>query len=47
VSQYRLAEISPHLMTNAWVIEQFGLAKTAIDDTLRQITVTPFCLSSS
>ncbi|MGC8710918.1 MAG: RNA 3'-terminal phosphate cyclase [Leptodesmis sp.] len=34
-------------MTNAWVIEQFGLARTAIDDTLRQITVTPFCLSPS
>jgi RNA 3'-terminal phosphate cyclase (ATP) len=30
VSQYRVAEISQHLVTNAWIIEQFGLAKTAI-----------------
>ncbi len=41
VSQYRVAQISTHLMTNAWVIEQFGLAKTTIDDNLQQITVTP------
>jgi len=26
-SQYRSAGISTHLTTNAWVIEQFGLAK--------------------
>ena len=39
-SQYRSAGISTHLTTNAWVIEQFGLAKTVINvDKL--ITVTP------
>lgn len=35
MSQYRVAEISTHLMTNAWVIEQFGLAKIAIDENLQ------------
>ncbi|MBD1997848.1 RNA 3'-phosphate cyclase [Leptolyngbya sp. FACHB-541] len=40
-SQYRVAEISTHLITNAWVIEQFGLAKVAIDSSTRLVTVTP------
>ncbi len=39
-SQYRSAGISTHLTTNAWVIEQFGLAKTVINVD-KIITVTP------
>lgn len=42
MSQYRVAEISTHLITNAWVIEQFGLAKTAIDENTQLVTVTPW-----
>lgn len=40
-SSYRVAEISTHLTTNAWTIAQFGLAKTAIDEAERLITITP------
>lgn len=40
-SQYRVTEISTHLLTNAWVIEQFGLAKVAIDQSTQLVTVTP------
>lgn len=40
-SQYRVAEISTHLTTNAWVIEQFGLANIAIDQNTQLVTVTP------
>lgn len=40
-SQYRVAQIEQHLTTNAWAIEQFGLAKTAIDETEQHIVVTP------
>ena len=40
-SQYRVAEVSTHLITNAWVIEQFGLAKTTIDSANKYIIVTP------
>ncbi|MBD1825106.1 RNA 3'-phosphate cyclase [Cyanobacteria bacterium FACHB-DQ100] len=40
-SQYRAAQISLHLSTNAWAIEQFGLAKISIDQTEHQITVVP------
>lgn len=32
-SQYRVAEISTHLITNAWVIdEQFGRARVTVDE---------------
>jgi RNA 3'-terminal phosphate cyclase (ATP) len=31
-SQYRVAEVTLHLTTNAWVIQQFGLARVDIDD---------------
>jgi RNA 3'-terminal phosphate cyclase (ATP) len=31
-SQYRVAEVTSHLTTNAWVIEQFGLARVVIGD---------------
>lgn len=40
-SQYRATEISTHLITNAWVIEQFGLASTTIDSSTQLVTVTP------
>jgi RNA 3'-terminal phosphate cyclase (ATP) len=40
-SQYQAAEISLHLTTNAWVIEQFGLARTEINQDARLVTVTP------
>jgi RNA 3'-terminal phosphate cyclase (ATP) len=30
-SQYRVGEVTLHLTTNAWVIEQFGLARVDID----------------
>jgi RNA 3'-terminal phosphate cyclase (ATP) len=40
-SQYRVVEISTHLVTNAGVIEQFKLAKIAIDKSTHSVTVTP------
>ena len=40
-SQYRVAEISTHLTTNAWVIHQFGIASISIDEVERVVTVTP------
>jgi RNA 3'-terminal phosphate cyclase (ATP) len=30
-SQYRTAKVTPHLTTNAWIIQQFGLAEITID----------------
>lgn len=43
-SQYRAIEISTHLITNAWVIEQFGLANIAIDHKTQLVTITPTSL---
>lgn len=40
-SQYRAAEISQHLTTNAWVIEQFGLVQVTIDEVEQVVTVAP------
>jgi len=40
-SQYHVAEVSTHLMTNAWVIEQFGLADIVLNQNARLVTVTP------
>ena len=40
-SQYRVASISKHLTTNAWVIEQFGFASIAIEKDNQLIQVTP------
>lgn len=40
-SQYRVAEISLHLRTNAWVIETFGLAKITIDEAEMVVSVVP------
>lgn len=31
-SQYKMAQMSSHLTTNAWVIEQFGLARVTMDE---------------
>jgi len=40
-SQYRVAEISTHLTTNAWVIEQFGLAGITVDENDLIVAVAP------
>ncbi|MDJ0591655.1 MAG: RNA 3'-terminal phosphate cyclase [Pleurocapsa sp. MO_226.B13] len=41
ISQYRLASISKHLTTNAWVIEQFELANIVIDEDKQLVSVIP------
>ncbi len=41
VSQYRVAEISTHLTTNAWVIEKFGLARITIDEDEKVVAIAP------
>lgn len=40
-SQYRAAEISLHLTTNAWAIAQFGLARIEIDEDTQLVTIAP------
>lgn len=40
-SQYRVAEISTHLTTNAWVIEQFGLARVTVDEVEKVVAIMP------
>lgn len=40
-SQYQVAEISQHLTTNAWVIEQFGIAQVSVDEEEMVVTVAP------
>ena len=40
-SQYRVAEISTHLTTNAWVIEQFGVAGIRVDEAEKVVAVAP------
>lgn len=40
-SQYRVAEISTHLTTNAWVIKQFGLAQVTVDEVEEVVAVAP------
>ncbi len=40
-SRYHVSEISLHLTTNAWVIEQFGLGQITIDHDTHQISVNP------
>lgn len=40
-SQYRVAEITTHLTTNAWVIEQFGLARVTVDEIDKVVAVAP------
>ncbi|MGK7951483.1 MAG: RNA 3'-terminal phosphate cyclase [Xenococcaceae cyanobacterium] len=44
-SQYRVASISKHLITNAWVIEQFELALVVIDEDNQLVRVIPRELS--
>lgn len=40
-SQYRVEEISTHLTTNAWVIdEQFGLARVKVDEAEKVVAIT-------
>ncbi len=41
MSQYRVASISKHLTTNAWVIEQFELADIAIEEDHQLVRITP------
>ena len=40
-SQYRVAQISNHLTTNAWVIEQFGLVRVTVDEVEKVVAVAP------
>ena len=40
-SQYRVAEITTHLTTNAWVIEQFRLAQVTLDEVEEVVAVAP------
>ncbi|HBB31931.1 MAG TPA: RNA 3'-phosphate cyclase [Cyanobacteria bacterium UBA8803] len=40
-SQYRVAQISTHLTTNAWVIEKFGLARITIDEAEKLVAISP------
>ncbi len=40
-SEYRVARVSQHLKTNAWVIEQFELAKIAREEDQRLVRVIP------
>jgi RNA 3'-terminal phosphate cyclase (ATP) len=44
VSVFTTARLSPHLRTNAWVIEQFGLARVALEEARNgcaRVTVDP------
>ncbi len=41
VSQYRVAEVTTHLTTNAAVIEQFGLAQITVDEREKTVSVKP------
>ncbi|BAY47963.1 RNA 3'-terminal phosphate cyclase [Scytonema sp. HK-05] len=40
-SEYRVPEVSTHLTTNAWVIEQFGLARVKADEVDKRVVVEP------
>ncbi|GAX41722.1 RNA 3'-terminal phosphate cyclase [Tolypothrix sp. NIES-4075] len=40
-SEYRVAEVSLHLTTNAAIIEQFGLARVMVDDVEKKVVVEP------
>jgi RNA 3'-terminal phosphate cyclase (ATP) len=41
VSQFRVAAISSHLLSNAWAIAQFGLAAIDIEPDSQIGTITP------
>ncbi|MDF5723187.1 MAG: RNA 3'-terminal phosphate cyclase [Rhizonema sp. PD37] len=40
-SQYRVADFSQHLTTNAWVIEKFEIARVSVDIVDQLVTVEP------
>lgn len=40
-SEYRVADVSLHLRTNAWVIEQFGLAQVTVKEDEKIVVVEP------
>lgn len=40
-SQFRVAQINTHLTTNAWVIEQFGVARITVDEADRVVAIAP------
>ncbi|NJM72301.1 MAG: RNA 3'-phosphate cyclase [Scytonema sp. RU_4_4] len=40
-SEYRVTQVSQHLTTNAWVIEQFGLARVKVDEVEKRVMVEP------
>lgn len=40
-SQYRVAEISTHLTTNAWAISHFGLARVTVDEADKVVAIAP------
>lgn len=40
-SKYQVAKVSMHLITNAWVIEKFGLARVIVDEVEKMVTVQP------
>lgn len=40
-SQYRVAQITTHLTTNAWVVSQFGLAQVTVDEAEKIAAIAP------
>jgi len=40
-SRYRVAQVTSHLTTNAWVVQQFGLARVTVDEAARLVEVEP------
>ncbi|KAH7277916.1 hypothetical protein KP509_38G015400 [Ceratopteris richardii] len=40
-TEYIVSKITLHLMTNAWVVETFGLAKVTIDEASKKVSIIP------
>lgn len=40
-SEYQVAVVSRHLTTNAWVVEQFGLASFSVDEVEKVVAIAP------
>lgn len=40
-SQYRVAEVTTHLTTNATIIQQFGLLRVKVDEGMVVVVPTP------
>lgn len=40
-SEYQVAVVSRHLKTNAWVIEQFELARLSVDEVEKKVAIAP------